>query len=154
MYTEEYESRGFPLGFLGKVIIVLLLVIGVFFLIVKFVVGTNTMKENKKKPVGETEALLSQIFINNLERLKKVAIDYYSVSNLPKEDKESYIVTLKELIDKKLIVALIDRNNKFCDVEKSYAKITKEGENYILKVNLKDSEKEEYIIVNLNYYKK
>ena len=39
-------------------------------------------------------------------------------------------------------VILVDKNNKAVDVEKSYVKITKTDDESILKVNLKDSEKE------------
>ena len=61
-------------------------------------------------------------------------------------------MTLSDMIGKKIIIALIDKNNKAVDVEGSYVKITKLDDEYLLKVNLKDSEKEDYILVHLGCY--
>lgn len=154
MYTEEYEKRGFPLSFLMKVIIVLLFFSGIIFLITKIILPTafnkNVAFSTNDKSIDNI--LSSQIFIHNLERIKTTAIEYYTMDKLPKENNQSVMLTLKEMIDKKLLIALIDKNNQICDEEKSYAKVTKENDRYILKVNLKDSEKEEYILVDLGYY--
>jgi hypothetical protein len=61
-------------------------------------------------------------------------------------------MTLSEMIGLKIITPLVDKNNKPVDVEKSYVKITKAEDEYILKVNIKDSEKEDYILVHLGCY--
>ena len=61
-------------------------------------------------------------------------------------------MTLQAMIDKKIITALIDKNNKAVDTEKSYVEITKMDNEYLLKVNIKDSEKEDYILVHLGCY--
>ena len=84
--------------------------------------------------------------------MKEAAISYYTDERLPKEVGESDTMTLSDMIGKKIIVALIDKNNKACDVEGSYVKITKLDDEYLLKVNLKDSEKEDYILVHLGCY--
>ena len=148
MYTEEYEKRGFPIYFLVKIIIVGLFVVGVVWFITKFI-SNGENRSGIYKNTSNVEALSSQIFINNLERMKNAAIDYYDDNRLPKEDKDFSTITLKEMIDKKLIITLIDKNNKPCDIEKSYASVTREEGIYILKVNLKDSEKEDYILIDL-----
>lgn len=148
MYTEEYEKRGFPIYFLVKIIIVVLFVVGIILFITKFI-SNGVNRNGIYKNTNNVEALSSQIFIDNLERMKNVAIDYYGDNYLLKEDKDSSTITLKEMIDKKLIITLIDKNNKPCDVEKSYASVTRKEGIYLLKVNLKDSEKEDYILIDL-----
>ena len=97
-------------------------------------------------------ALTSQIFADNLDKMKEAAISYYTTDRLPSEVGDSDKMTLSDMIGKKIIVALIDKNNKAIDVEKSYVKITKTDDEYILKVNIKDSEKEDYILVHLGCY--
>ena len=97
-------------------------------------------------------ALTSQIFADNLNKMKEAAISYYTDERLPKEVGQSDTMTLSDMIGKKIIVPLVDKNNQAVDVEKSYVKITKLDDEYILKVNLKDSEKEDYILVHLGCY--
>lgn len=162
MYTEEYERRGFPLrDFLLKLILVIIFVFLLAWLLPKFiapVINKTTNNNNGKACTTSTcdtsgiSALTSQIFADNLERMKDAAISYYTDERLPQEEGQSQTMTLSEMIGKKIIVPLVDKNNKACDVEKSYVKITKIADEYILKVNLKDSEKEDYILVHLGCY--
>ena len=84
--------------------------------------------------------------------MKNAAISYYTDERLPKNVGDSESMTLSDMIGKHLIIALIDKNNKAVDVEKSYVKITKSDDEYLLKVNIKDSEKEDYILVHLGCY--
>jgi len=123
-------------------------------LLPKFIKPTINTKEcsSSNCDINSLDAITSQIFINNLDKMKNSAITYYTVERLPKEVGNSDEMTLSDMIGKKLIVALVDKNNKVCDLEKSYVKITKLDEEYILKVNLKDSEKEDYILVHLGCY--
>ncbi len=169
MYTEEYERRGFPIGnFLLKLFLVIIFVLLLLWLLPKFLApaiasnlnktnNTNVVSDGKNCPSTKCDtkgidALTSQIFQDNIDKMKEAAIKYYTDERLPKEVGDSDTMTLSDMIGKKLIIALIDKNNKACDVEKSYVKITKLDEEYILKVNLKDSEKEDYILVHLGCY--
>ncbi|MBQ6323762.1 MAG: hypothetical protein IJI22_02910 [Bacilli bacterium] len=123
---------------------------------------TTSKKKNKKETTKTTsesaenedalKAISSQIFSNNIDKMKEAAISYYTDERLPQEVGQSDKMTLSDMIGKKIIVPLIDKNNKACDVEKSYVKITKVDDEYILKVNIKDSEKEDYILVHLGCY--
>lgn len=152
MYSEEYEERGFPFrDFLLKLILVIIFVFLLVWLLPKFMEPTVVKKEGNSETT-DISSLTSQIFADNLERMKDAAISYYTDERLPKEVGDSDKMTLSDMIGKKIIVALIDKNNKACDVEKSYVKITKTEDEYILKVNLKDSEKEDYILVHLGCY--
>ena len=159
MYTEEYEKRGFPIkSFLAKLILVVIFVLLLVWLLPKFI--TPSIKtESQQRCNGSTtcdlsglDALTSQIFSDNLERMKDAAITYYTADRLPTEVGASQQMSLSDMIGKKLIVPLIDKNNKAVDVEKSYVKITKMNDEYLLKVNIKDSEKEDYILVHLGCY--
>ena len=153
MHTEEYENRGFPFrDFLLKLILIIIFVFLLVWLLPKFIAPKINTNNNNNNSNTELSALTSQIFSDNLEKMKEAAITYYTDERLPKEVGESHKMTLSDMIGKKLIVALIDKNNKACDVEGSYVKITKAEDEYILKVNLKDSEKEDYILVHLGCY--
>ena len=160
MYNEEYEKKGFPiLSIILKVLIIGIIILLLILFIPKlFTNKTTTSKDNKQndncsdKYEKSLNALTSQIFSNNLDKMKDAAIRYYTTDRLPQEIGESDKMTLSDMIGKKLVVALIDKNNKAVDVEKSYVKITKTEDEYILKVNIKDSEKEDYILVHLGCY--
>ena len=154
MYTDE--GRGFPLGnLLAKLFLVIIFVLLLVWLLPKFMVPAITKSINDNCNGSDStaiKALTSQIFADNLERMKDAAISYYTDERLPKNTGDSSKMTLSDMIGKKLIIPLIDKNNKAVDVEKSYVKITKTYEDYILKVNIKDSEKEDYILVHLGCY--
>ena len=163
MYTEEYEKKGFPLlGLIIKILIIVFLILFLIWFIPKIISpvvknnnSNNTKCNNNSSVKCDTkgiDALTSQIFSDNIEKMKDAAISYYTTDRLPKNVGDSDTMTLSDMIGKKLIVALIDKNNKACDVEKSYVKSSKLDDEYILKVNIKDSEREDYILVHLGCY--
>ena len=80
---------------------------------------------NAKEGSYDVSPLTSQIYADNLERMKDAAISYYTDERLPQSVGESDTMTLSDMIGKKLLVPLIDKNNKPCDVSESYVKITK-----------------------------
>lgn len=150
MYTEDYENRGFPFrDFLLKLILIIIFVFLLVWLLPKFIKPATI--ENKKTQT-EITAISSQIFNDNLIKMKEAAISYYTDERLPKEVGEYKEMTLREMISHKIITPLVDKNNKAVNVDKSYVKITKADDEYILKVNIKDSEKEDYILVHLGCY--
>ena len=159
MYAEEYERRGFPVkDFLLKLVLVVVFVALLCWLLPKFIKPTivnECQHSGSSASVCDTsglDALTSQIFADNLEKMKNAAISYYTDDRLPQNVGDSESMTLSDMIGKHLIVPLIDKNNKACDVTASYVKITKNDDEYIMKVNLKDSEKEDYILVHLGCY--
>jgi len=150
MYNEEYENRGFPFrDFLLKLILVIIFVFLLVWLLPKFITPAVVEQTGGATDIS---ALTSQIFAENLDKMKEAAISYYTDERLPKNVGESHKMTLSDMIGKKIITPLIDKNNKPCDVEGSYVEITKMDDEYLLKVNLKDSEKEDYILVHLGCY--
>lgn len=85
---------------LKKLIIVLLIGIS-FFIIFLFI--------NKDK---------TTYFDDNIKTMSAVAKNYYSQNEEIKEQ-----ITLKEMIDKKMLNEFIDENGKTCDLNNSYAQI-------------------------------
>ncbi len=158
MYNGERE---FPFkDFLTKLILVIVFVLLLVWLLPKFITPT-IVQENcngtKKSGSGSEcslaySSLTSQIFQDNLDKMKAAAISYYTVERLPQSIGDTDKMTLADMYEKKLLTTLIDKNNKQVDSESSYVEITKMDEEYLLKVYIKDSEKEDYILVHLGCY--
>ena len=74
MYNEEYENRGFPFrDFLLKLILIIIFVFLLCWLLPKFIAPTIV---NENNTTVDVSALTSQIFADNLERMKEAAIRY------------------------------------------------------------------------------
>lgn len=146
MYTEEFDKKQFPFrDFLLKLILVIIFVFLLVWLLPKFIApSTNN--------VVDLSPLTSQIFGDNLDKMKNAAITYYTEERLPEEIGDSRQMSLREMIAQNLVIPLVDKNGKACDVDASYVKITKYDTEYILKVNLKCSDQEDYILVHLGCY--
>lgn len=146
MYTEDdnFEKRPFPWrDFLLKLAIVIVFVFLLVWIISKFV--------SPKEKVEDTTTT-NQVFSENLERMKEAAIDYYTQDTLPQTQDESQTMTLREMINKNLLIPFVDENGKACSVDDSYVTVTNEGEEYLLKVNLKCSEQEDYLLTHIGNY--
>lgn len=143
MYTEENMKGKFPIrDVLLKVIIVVVFIILVCFIIAKIIgPSNNTINSNYDK-----------VFSENLKEMKEAAIKYYTKDKLPTEDGDSKELTLREMVNLDLLEAFTDANNKACDVTESYVRLTKNGDSYTLRVNLKCSEQEDYTLTKLGEY--
>jgi len=84
--------------------------------------------------------------------MKDVAKSYYTTERLPKDLNESKKMTLQEMLDNKLILPLMDSNGKYCDKRASYVEITKLENEYVIKVYLSCSDKQDYIIEHFGCY--
>ncbi len=131
------EKRGMTIKDL--LIRLILIVIFVFLLIWLF-------------PMPDLKPLNNQIFADNIDRMKDVAKSYYTVERLPKELNESKRMTLKEMIDQHLILPLMDSNGKYCSEDDSYIEITKAQDEYVIKVYLSCTDKQDYIITHFGCY--
>ncbi len=133
MYTENNNG-----GLLRNIILKLLFIALFIFLLLWLYPSKNT------KPFYDA------IFNNNIMMMKEVAEDYYTVQRLPKEVGEKHKLTLKEMLDMKLLLPFTDKNGEYCDTEKSYVQVTKlENDEYELKVTLSCKGQTDYIIVYL-----
>ena len=161
MYVEDYENKGFPFrNFLLKLILVIafaLIIAGVLPKVIQPKIVQQNCVGEKKASTAECnsnafKALTSQIFQDNLDKMKDAAISYYTNDRLPVNNGDKDKMTLGNMIEKKIILELYDKNNNKVDKEASYVEITKMENEYLLKVNIKDSEKEDYILVHLGCY--
>lgn len=137
MYAEEEEKRGFPLKeFLLKLILIIIFVLLLVWLL----------------PIPDLTGLNNKIFSANVNEMKEAAISYFTTERLPQKEGDSVTLTLQEMLDMKLILPFKDKNGKSCDTQNSYVKLTKKSTEYEMKVYLKCSEEEDYIIVHLGCY--
>lgn len=149
MYTEEYEANGFPLRkFLLRLIFALIFICLLIWLVPKFT--SSRIENNNKTDLSPTK---DRTFMSNLEKMQAVGVDYYTEQRLPKEVGKSAKLTLYDMVQKKLIVPLVDRNDKICDMKKSYVKMTKLEKEYLMKINLKCEAEEDYLLIHLGAYK-
>ena len=139
MYTEEKPRRG---GLLKEFVARLILII-IFVLLLLWVIPWSKMDVNPLK---------DQIFNANLQTMKEAGISYFTTERLPKEVGDKVTLTLQKMLDLKLVVPFTDRNGKSCDVKKSYITLEKQETEYLMKVNLKCGEEEDYILVHLGCY--
>ena len=142
-YDEITVKNENPLLKILKWTLTVILIILLAILIIFLIKGYSNNNNNNLNP------LLNQIFADNIERMKDAAKDYYTVDRVPKKEGETFKLTLQEMIDKKLILPLTDKNGEMCDTTASYTEITKVGNEWQLKINLSCGSEEEYIIVYL-----
>ena len=131
------ETRGLTIKDL--LIRLILIVIFIFLLIWLF-------------PMPDLKPLNNQIFADNVDRMKDVAKSYYTLERLPKDINESKKMTLREMIDNKLILPLMDSNGKYCSEDDSYIQITKLENEYVIKVYLSCSDKQDYVVTHFGCY--
>ena len=103
-------------------------------------------------PIPDLTGLNSRIFNANVGEMKDAAISYFTTDRLPQKEGDSVTLTLQQMLDMKLLLPFKDKNGKTCDTQKSYVTLTKKENEYEMKVNLKCSEEEDYIIVHLGCY--
>lgn len=145
MYNEENDKkRDFSLlkNFIMKLILIIIFVL----LLVKFIPWPD---------MSGLAPLQEQIFNNNLTTMKEAAIAYYTTERLPENVGDKKTMTLQEMLDLKLLVPFVDKNGNTCSGTESYVSIEKvdsDEYNYKMKVNLKCSDKEDYIYVYLGCY--
>ncbi len=139
MYTEEKPRRG---GLLKEFVMRLILII-IFVLLLLWIIPWSKMDVNPLK---------DQIFNANLQTMKEAGITYFTTERLPQEEGDKVTLTLQKMLDLKLIVPFTDRNGKSCDVKKSYITLEKQETEYLMKVNLKCGDEEDYILVHLGCY--
>lgn len=146
MYTEENEKKQFPLrDYLLKIAIVIIIVFLIVWLLLKLISpATGNIKSNSP--------LDAKVFGENINKMKEAALTYYTKDHLPKEVGEKKTLTLREMISEKLLIAFVDKDGKACKVDKSYASLTKEKDEYLLKVNLECSSEKDYLLTYVGPY--
>lgn len=144
MYTEENIKGRFPLrDVLLKVMIVIIFIILILFVIAKVVLSSDTKKSTSN---------YDEVFSENLKAMEEVAYTYFTEDKLPTEVGANNQLTLRQMFNLNLLNAFTDADGKACDVNDSYIRITKNDDDYTLKVNLKCEDKEDYLLTKVNTY--
>lgn len=103
-------------------------------------------------PMPNLTTFYDAIFNNNVQTMKNAAEKWYTTDRMPKEDGDIEKLTLQEMLDKKLILPFVDKDGNTCDTDSSYVSVTKDGEEYILKVSLTCGSQTDYIIEHIGCY--
>lgn len=150
MYKNE--EKGFVLT--DIILQILFFVLFIFALVWLFPTKgfVNNMKGQVSENSTDYQVLSNRIFNENLLDMKVAAESYYTTPRLPKNTGDKVSMTLREMIDKKLVLSIQDKNGNSCDIEKSYVEITKQADEYQLKVVLNCSDQEDYLVVHLGCY--
>lgn len=94
--------------------------------------------------------LTSSTYITNINTMKETGFDYFKGSKLPTKIGESKQITLKEMLDKDLLLEFYDEKGKSCDINNSYIQVTKTIDNeYAMKVALKCDNKSDYFVTTI-----
>lgn len=136
MNEESNERNTFFRGLIVKILLVLLFV---FLLMWLF-------------PMPNLSPFYDKIFAANMDTMTEAAKSYYTVERLPEEEGETKKLTLKEMLDNKMIMEFTDSDGNTCDVDKSYVEVTKQDGEYIFKTNLSCDTQEDYVIEYFGCY--
>ena len=98
-------------------------------------------------PMPKLDTFYDKVFNENIQTMKTAARDYFTTERLPDSIGETKSMTLKQLIDNKLVLDFTDKDGKTCDTTNSYVQVTKTLDNeYALKVQLTCGDDSDYII--------
>ncbi|MBP5683809.1 MAG: hypothetical protein J6X02_00955, partial [Bacilli bacterium] len=99
-----------------------------------------------------TSAVKEEKFTNNLRTIKEAAMSYFTVDRMPKNVGDSIKLTLKEMQKKKLVLDMYDSTGKKCSTENTYVEVTKDENEYVMKLHLSCDDMEDYIVVHIGCY--
>lgn len=147
MYTEQtnFSIKNVILQFLFVALFI-------FILIWLFPLKSDLNKAIDSIENTDLSVLTDRIFNENIISMKDAAKSYYTTSRLPKNVGDKVKMTLGEMLEKKIILPFTDKDGKTCSLTESYVEITKYDEEYIMKVNLKCGEEENYLLVYMGCY--
>ncbi|MGN1371331.1 MAG: hypothetical protein ACI4XM_03565 [Candidatus Coprovivens sp.] len=98
-------------------------------------------------PKADLDVFYDQVYTNNIKTMKEAARNYYTVDRLPKSVGDQTSMTLKEMVDNKMIIRFTDKDGKTCDESSSGIEITKTSDNeYTMKVELNCGDQKDYIL--------
>lgn len=159
-YNNGYNNYGYnqnmnnnnkePLSYHIKRFLIGFLLIALLIFILLWLFPT---KQGLKDSLTESlNPLYDRIFQENIDTMKEVAIAYYTTDRLPKKEGDTKKLTLGEMLEMKLLLAIKDKNGEMCSATDSYVEITKMEKEYKMKVNLSCGDEEDYIVVYLGCY--
>ena len=98
-------------------------------------------------PKPNLDVFYDSVYSNNIKTMQEAARNYYTVDKLPKNVGDKSSMTLKEMIDNKMIIRFTDKDGKTCDESNSKVEVTKLSDSeYSLKVQLNCGDQSDYIL--------
>ena len=143
---EEKNNRFSVKDLVVQLLFVVLLVFILMYLFPSKQFITN-LKDN-----GSLQPLYDRIFNENILMMKDGAKAYFTTPRLPQNTGDKVKLTLGEMLDKKIVLPFTDSRGKSCDNTASYVEVEKKDDEYVMKVNLKCSEQENYLLVYMGCY--
>jgi len=123
-------------------LLIKIIIFVIFLLFVGWLLSLSTKGLNSSISV-----LTDNIMSTNIDRMKEVGQEYFTIERLPSEVGDVEKITLHEMYDKHLILEIKDKNGKSCSAENSYVSIEKLETEYEMKVYLECGDDSEYIKV-------
>ncbi len=146
MYTEENAKGRFPLrDILLKAIVVI-----IFIILIIFIISKLTAPNNSKS--AKEDSNYDKVFNQNIALMETAAYTYFTKDKLPTEVGDVSELTLREMINSNLLEAFTDADGKACNVTESYIRLTKNTDDYTLRVNLVCDQKEDYTLTKVGEY--
>lgn len=118
-----------------------LIIIAIFVLFVVWLLSLSTKGLNESLNV-----LTDNIMGTNINQMKEVGREYFTIERLPEKVGDIEKITLREMYDKHLILEIKDKNGKACSAENSYVSVEKLETEYEMKVYLECGDESDYII--------
>ena len=80
-------------------------------------------------PKADLDVFYDTVYSNNVNTMKDAARNYYTVDRLPSNVGDKTSMTLKEMVDNKMIIRFTDKEGNVCDENSSGIEITKISNN-------------------------
>ncbi len=94
----------------------------------------------------------SNVFRENISYMQNAAKSHFTTDKLPKNIGETIEFKLQDMIEQNLILPFVDEDGNSCNVYRSYVSMTKNENDYTLKINLSCNNKEDFIVETLGCY--
>ena len=160
-----YEERRDTFSLKDVLLEILLIAIFIFILICIFPARKHIKKlfagnKNKSNEVvlvssNDIEKLASKygkVYANNIINIKDAAIMYYTSENLPEGSEDTKKLTLADMYDKSLILKMTDDKGVECDSKNSYVLVSKDNDEYEMKINLSCGDYDDNIVTKVGNY--
>ena len=131
-------------GFLSRAVLVV-----IFVLLLSWLLPMPNTKELEGKVdnlSANVSVITDRIFNENINNMKNAAKDYFTIKRLPKNINEKVKISLKEMIDKKLLLNVLDKKGNACNYDSSYVEITRLDKEYEMKTYLSCDGASDYIL--------
>lgn len=147
MYVESKEKFNW-FDFFARAMVVVVFVFLLMWLVPLPSVKKVEVKVDKLEE--QVSVITDRIFYDNLINMKEASFDYFTIAKLPKKVDDTVKITLKDMLDKKLILEFKDKNGNSCDVDASYVEVKRLENEYEVKTYLKCDDIDDYILTYMD----